>query len=298
MKRSSSNKKKFFFFLFVFFVVIFIFYLLKSFFNSLFFSKKERVNLVVFENGAQFYSLDKKGEINYFLSLPADIRVLVPGGYGSYRVGGLLKLIALEKNPELLRKTLSLTTGSFVDYYFYPTSDKIFYGFSKKKNILLPSIKQLFFYQSNANFFDRLYLIFYFFKTSSRKFIPLSFDYDQSTEKFLIKSFFDKHQGIFYQSNLRKESKNVQIIFYQNYPTALAIGNILEGEGIRVNDFSQGEENNNNCRIIEANKSHSLTAIQIANFFNCQLSVGETTPYDIIFQLNNSEKSWEIESKL
>jgi hypothetical protein len=296
--KQRTGKKKLILSFSLFFIFLSFYFMLSFLFTSLFFSQKERINIVIFENGARFYSLDKKGEISYFLYLPADIRVLVPGGYGSYRIGGLPKLVTLEKNPELLKNALSLTTGSIIDFYFYPNNNNIFYGFSEKDNILLPSIKQLFFYQSRANFFDRLYLVFYFFKTSPRKFISLSFTYDKPTKKFLNKDFFEKHQGIFYKPNLRQEGKNVQIIYSQSYSTATAIGDILEGEGIRVNDFSQETKKGDNCQVIESSKSHSLTAIQIAVFFNCQLSFGETSPYDIIFKLNNIEKSFEVESQL
>jgi hypothetical protein len=297
-RKAYSKNKKLFIWLFGLIFFVSLFFIIKSFLNSLFFADKERINLVVFENGAQFYSLDKKGEINYFLSFPADVRVSVPGGYGSYRVGGLLKLVSLEKNPELLKKTFTLATSSFIDYYFYPASDQIFYGFSKKENIFLPSLKQIFYYQSKAGFFDRLYLVFFTLKTPARKFIALPLFYDKATKNFSINDFSDKQQGIFYQSKLRNEGKNLQIIYHQSYASALAISNILEGEGIRVNDLSQGDKKSSNCFLLESKKKHSLTAVQIAAFFNCQLSVGETTPYDIIFRLNSSEKDWEIESKL
>jgi hypothetical protein len=296
-KKGHFRPKKILTLFFILFFLTTIILIFKRFFNSVFLNKRERINIVVFENGAQFYSLDKKNEINYFLSLPPDIRILVPGGYGSYRVGGLLKLIGLEKKPALFQKAFSLTTSSFIDYYFYPSNNQVLYGFLKKENVILPSIRQIFFYKSNAGFFDRVYLALFFIKASPKKFILLPLYFDEK-KNFLIKDFFDNQQGIFYQLKLRNEKKSVQIIYHHSYETAMAVSNILEGEGIRVNDIAQEQEKKSTCTVIESAKKHSLTAILIRTFFHCQLEVGETNPYDIILKLNNAEKEWEVDKIL
>jgi len=281
-------------------IIIFIFLIIvgKTFYNSLFFTQKDRINIVVLEEGVRFYSLDRKGGTNYFLFLPADIRVIVPGGYGFYRVGGLPKLVFLEKKPLILKRTFSLVTSTFVDFYFYPASGQIFYGFTVKENVSFPSLKQLFFYQSEANLFDRLYLLWFFVNTPARKFIELPIFYDKKTKNFLIDEFFENNQGALYQQKLREEEKNLQIVFSHSYQTAMGISRLLEGEGIRVNDITQEKNPSSFCLVIEDDKKHSFTAKRIANFFQCQLKEGETAPYDIIFYLGNLEKEWEVDNFL
>lgn len=271
--------------------LLLIYFFVKNFFHSLFFKQKERINLVFYGERTFYYSLDKKGEINYYLFFPPDLKMMVPGGYGQYRLGGLGKLVSLEKKPDLFKKTFSLATSSFVDYYFYPKKVVIYYGFEDKNKFLLPPLIDLFTFQSNANFFDRLYLFYYFLTKSQKNYLSLPLIYNNK-KIFNEKEFFEKIQGYLYKKSLRQEDLNLQIIFHQSYKTALSISSIIEGEGIKVNDLTQKEKESKGCLILENRKKHSLTSETLRDFFRCQILNQETTPYDIILILNKEEDNW------
>lgn len=293
MKRKKEKKKLSYFFLyliiFCFFFIVFI--LIKDFSRSLFLNNKERINIVFYGNQTYFYSLDKTGEINYYLYFPSDVKIVIPGGYGLYRLGGLGKLVFLEKKPDIFKKTFSLATSSFVDYYFYPKKINIYYGFDEKNDLFLPSLKKIFGDKSNANFFDRLYLSLFFLKTSKKNYLSLPLFYDKK-KVFQEKQLFKKTQGYFYKKILRQEELNIQIIYHQSYQTGLALSSMIEGEGIKVNDLTSKNKTGKDCFILENKKEHSATAIALQNFFHCQIRKEETDLYDIILILNNEENKW------
>ncbi|MBI4008892.1 hypothetical protein HY357_01550 [Candidatus Roizmanbacteria bacterium] len=73
------------------------------------------------------------------------------------------------------------------------------------------------------------------------------------------------------------------------------IGQMVEGEGIRVVDFSDKSGTSKECEIVEDTKNFSQTAKALSQFFNCKLLQNKTDPYDIIFKLNRVEKEWEVD---
>ena len=101
------------FFIFLLGLIIF-----KQYSSSLFSQKKDRVNVVFYGKNTVYYSLGKYDGVHYFISFYSDVKVKVPGGYGNYRIGGLGKLVELEKS-DIFRKTFSVTTASTVDRYFF-----------------------------------------------------------------------------------------------------------------------------------------------------------------------------------
>ncbi len=105
--------------LFIAIIILLLLYLLfRNLFSSLFFRRIERVNIIFYGPTTRYYSFGN--DTNYLLPFSADTGVLVPGGYGNYRVGALGKLITLEKKSDLYQKIFSGNTLSFVDFYFFP----------------------------------------------------------------------------------------------------------------------------------------------------------------------------------
>lgn len=292
MTRKKKNRSvKFFLWGIIIFSTIFlIFILIKDFSRSLFLNNKERINIVFYGDATYYFSLDREGEINYYLYFPADLKLVIPGGYGIYRLGGLGKLVSLEKKPDIFKKTFSLATSSFVDYYFYPSKVNIYYGFDEKESFFLPW-RELFRFQSNANFFDRLYLFYFFLKNSSKNYLSLPLIYDEK-KVFKEKEFFKKTQGYFYKKIYRQEDLNMQIIYHQSYQTILGLSLIIEGEGIKVNDITMKEKIGEDCLILENKEKNSHTVMALKNFFHCQIKKKDTNLYDIIFILNNEENNW------
>jgi hypothetical protein len=240
--------------------------------------------------------------VNYFIPLFPDLEVVVPGGYGYYRLGALAKLSSLEKDIDLFRKSYSAATSSMVDFYFYPSASsdrmEIFFG-KEKSDFALPGISVIFFGKSNANFFDRLYLYFKFLGKTKSQFRTIDVDTDGnqgSRVTFSPDEFLEAAQGIFYKRTYRNEQRSVQIMYTASYATALLVSQILEGEGIRVVDLTANNGKSlKKCEVIEEDSSFSETAKSLALFFDCNLIVEKTEAYDIIFKLGEAEKKWLVE---
>lgn len=277
-----------------------MYFVIKDLYASAFFQKRDRINIVVTTDRIGVYSIGKSDNVNYYINFYPDMEVVVPGGFGFYRLGALAKLAGLEKKPEIIKKAYSSTISSFVDFYFYPNSSaentKILFG--KKNSFFLPSFKLIFFSKTNAQFFDRIYLYLQFLgKTQGNFKILDNFPSEDlgNTELFLAEEYFRNQQGILYQKTYRSEQRNVQIVYTESYKTAQLLARILEGEGIRVVDLNQSKKGSGECEIIEDTKKFSKTAKSIVEFFGCQMSVGNTGAYDIIFKLGRVEKEWEVE---
>ncbi|MEK7070899.1 MAG: hypothetical protein AAB966_03770, partial [Patescibacteria group bacterium] len=134
-----------------------------SFMSSLFMSKADRINILVFGEKTFLYSIDRKDSVHYAMYFYPDLKITVPKGYGFYRVGALGKLAGLEHNPDIFRQAFSYSTASFVPFYFYQNAKDVYYGGDQKMNLWLPGIKEILTYQSNTNFFDKIYLLGAFF---------------------------------------------------------------------------------------------------------------------------------------
>lgn len=252
--------------------------------RSLFLQNRERINILIYGKEAVLFSLNLQDDIHYAALFSPDMKLSVPGGYGSYRVGALGKLVQLEKNPDLLRKAFSLATLTFTDYYFFYPVDDIFYGEDAKERVRVPSARDILFMQSNAKVFDRIYLALQFLGKRSSDFSTIQ---TSSTEDFM-----KRYQGFFYRNIYREEQKNVQMQYRMHFTTAQSIADILEGNGIRIADMSQVKGSEDRCVVKE--EGTSVSAIEIAHFFNCRVAKGKTGIYDIIFLLNDLEKSWEV----
>ena len=282
--------------IFIFLLICLFYYLFKSVDGSVFLKGRDKINVVFYGENTRFYSLDRKN-INYLLSFPNSVKVIVPGGYGEYKVGAVGKLASLEKKPKIIRKTFSAVTATLVDLYFYPKKTTIYHQDISNPNEI-PAFKEIFLTNSNANLIDRLFL-FYFFTTSNREdyqTIDLKpFELGDSNAIFDYNSFYKKFQGSFFQKTYRNYNINVQIVYTKSYKTALLLSQMIEGEGIRVVDLSSQDEFIKGCLLITNKKiSTTKTYQRLADFFKCSLKIGETTVSDIILVLGDLEKEWAI----
>ncbi len=249
--------------------------------SSLIFQHKGRINVLFYGQQSLFLSLSNV-DLNYFMYFSPDEKTVIPGGYGPYRLGALGKLVSLEKNPDLFRRTFSSLTASFTDEYFYPVGGQVYYTDRSDGAQFWPGLTT-FLTPGSANLIDRLYLAYLILHTPKNTFTNLS----------LYSNFFKDHPGYLYQSIYRNERRNVQILYHSEYQTATSMSQLLEGEGINVADLSQSDKTIVGCMVVEKEKAHSVTAIDLANFFHCKLTVSATDPYDILFYLGNLEKDWE-----
>ena len=267
--------------------------------QSLYVTKKDRINIVIYQEYPTFYSFGI-GEVgNYAITFYPDLRAEVPGGYGFYRIGALGKLISLEDDPEILRRTFSGITTTFIDYSFYASTDDVYYGGKKEEEVGgKPSFTDIFLMKSNASLFDRIFIL-----TLLNKIEPNSVDsigylpYEsvQNDTIFDTGRFLERLIGTFYQKTYRNENLNIQISYTENYKTATYINSILNGNGIFVSDITSAQNDYKNCTIVEEDVvKHTYTAESLAKFFGCDLTVGETSIYDILFVLGDLDDWWEI----
>lgn len=279
------------------FLLYLLFILIRSFSQSLFFNSKDRINIIVYGQNVAYYSLAIQESRDYVVYFPPEMKVQVPGGYESYRVGSIGKLIKLDNNPDLYRKTFSLATSSFVNYYFYPDTVDVYYGEGTKENYAKLTLQDFFFMKSNASFLDRVYLAGFVLNKDLSKFRVLRYI---ETEKIRDDIFFEAEEftkksiGLFFQKTYRNEQKNIQIAYNNNYSTAESIGKMLEGNGIRISDITLNLQPKKHCIVRESSSIHSATAHHIAQFLDCQLITGKTDVYDIILELGDTEKVWEV----
>jgi len=279
--------------------VIAVFIFVKAFSSSLFFKSKDRINIVFYGKNSVYYSFGLRDGVHYFISFYPDVKVKVPGGYGSYRVGGLGKLVLLENKSDLFRKTFSVTTASTVDRFFYNDTPEIYYGKNEfdENTLALPGIKNILLSKSNSSIFDRIYISLLFFGKQKKHFTEI--DYKSSLgideEFFQDKDFAKKYQGFLYNATYRKEQKAVQIVYKSSYKTALFLSKIIEGDGIRVVDLQENDDGGGGkCRIIENGELFSQSSSYLSQFFGCSLEHGVAASSDIIIQLRDTEKDWEI----
>lgn len=286
-KIQTTNTMKFLPIAVSLFCVLMLFIVFHSIGSSIFFSQKERINIVVYGARPMMFSIDLQDNINYAVSFYPDMEVKVPGGYGKYRIGALGKLVALEDKPEILSKTFSYATSTFVEYYFYPSNDVVHYGGNDDSSIRFPGIQEIMQMKSNAQFFDRIYLAYLFSKENQKQYKQL--------RSLPADDFVKKYQGYFYHKIYRQEKKNIEIIYSADYKTAETIGTLLEGMGIRVSDYKTSTDHGKQCFVTEQTDHFSDTAKDISSFFNCSLKKGNTDVYDIIFSMGNIEHEWEVE---
>ena len=277
--------------------ILFFFYLIfKSLAGSLYFKRDDRINFFIFDENPTYYSFSQNNTESYQISFPPDLKVQVPGGYSYYRFGALGKLVSLEKKPSLLGRTASTMTSTLTHFYFYSGGDSVYYG--SKAITRTGEVFKILSYRSNAGFFDRIYL---FFTLLTRKGNIAHLSYspksDKGQDKLDTREFSKKYQGYLYQKTYREENKNVQIIYTKSYSSALNIGNILEGNGIRVADISSDDNEKilkDKCYLIENEDKFSHTARSLAEFFGCSLKKDKTGTYDIILMLGEKEGDWVI----
>ncbi len=282
----------------IFIGIYFLFKLIQLFTSSLFVVDNSRINTLFYGQETAYYSIDKKDARHYLMYFPADLKMQVPGGYGTYRIGSLGKLAKLDNNFDLLKKTFSIGTTSFVTYYFYEDVDTVFYGDTVPDERKKPRIQDIWFLKSNAGFFDKLYLTLTFLQKKKDEFYIIA--YQERENKALNDVFFQEESfiknsiGLLYQSQYREEQKSIQIQYTSLYDVAQSVGSLLEGNGIRVSDISLDLNKSKNCVIYESTDTFSRTAQDLSKFFNCPIVKKNTDVYDIIFVLGNDEKKWEI----
>ncbi len=290
--------------LFLTFLVVYLFFITaRAFKDSNFFIKRDRITFVFYEQQSSFISLGLADNVHYVGYFDNGIEVIVPGGYGRYKIGALGRLADLEKKPALIQKTFSSTLSTYVDFYFVPKQSPIFFEDKNADTLdyFIPRLSPIdvFFntrYFTNANIADKLFIFITMFDKKRNDFSLIktaNVKKDEDQRIFMEDRFDKKYQGYFYEKTLRDENKNVKI-YYGLYKSAKIISRILEGEGIRVVDLSETKTKETNCLIIENSDEKSKTATFLSRQLDCNWKKGDTDEVDLIILLGERlEGEWE-----
>ncbi len=293
MKRRRKDKTKV---LLIALLSVFLIIVIRSFSLSLFVKRPSTLNVLFYGDNTKLYSLNfVSGEI-YYVPFPSDAELFVPGGYNLYKVGALQKLAELENDNNLITRTFSYAIGSFVNYYFVPYKTKIIYSSDKKGLEKIKPDFSYFLFHSNLSFIDRVYLFLYFLKKDRFSFKKVEYPLINNIVEGKVldtKKFLRDNRGLFYFLSYRNEKRSVQLIYTKHYSSALNIAKVIEGSGVRVLDISKRSREGERCEIVEDKKRYSLTAENLAKFFDCSLVRGRTHISDIIFVLNKLENYWK-----
>lgn len=287
--------------IFEFYIVILLFtfcfliLVYKEITSSVFLKGRDKINVVFYGEKTRFYSLDRKN-VNYLMSFSNSLKVTVPGGYDRYIIGAIGKLASLEKKPDIFKRTFSAATSTFVDLYFYQKKTEVYYEDSNLRQ--MPTFLEILLTDSNANLIDKLFLSYIFSTSNKESFqsIDLSpFKLEGNNNIFDHNLFYKKFQGSFFQRTYRKYDINVQIVYTNSYKTAQLIGQMIEGEGIRVVDLSNQDKKILGCLLVTSKEiTISKTFERLKEFFKCKTKIGETTVSDIILELGDLEKEWLV----
>lgn len=268
MNQKQMNKKRVIFFVLTLVALYILWSVVRSFAHSLFFSRPGRITLLYYSDVPKIVSIGRSDGVSYELFFTSDKRILVPGGYGRYRIGALQRLAEIEKKPELLTRAFSSALSAQVDY-------------TMTNHAHIPLL-------------DRLYLYFLLFQQKKSDFITLNTRYvdPSNSADYSENSFQKKYKGFFYDKRLRMEGKNISMV-YATYSSAKTLSRIIEGEGIRVVDVSYSPRVEPACYIIE-HGARSLTATYLATTFKCGIKEGAVKGADIQFILGSRvERDWE-----
>lgn len=252
--------------------------------------KQDRINIVFYGEEAVLLSLGLSDDVHYIVSFSHGDKVTVPGGYGRYLVGSLAKLAELEKDPDLMSRTFGSMASAYVNYYVMPKDSDVF----EKPDTDTPAfdarefVGRLFSrgYETNASFVDKIYLATQLANLREQDFVVLRSISQQNEEgelEFSERRFLKKYKGFFFQQSLRQEGLEVQFL-YDLYPSAVALSRIIEGQGIRVVDLSEKNEDQNvrqRCIVKEAATQQSKTAFYIQKRLGCVYTKGDVEGADI-----------------
>lgn len=274
---------------------LFLVFFIIQLYKSLFIQRPERINLLFLNQNPILLSLSTIGESNYYINLYPDLKLNIPGGYGDYRVGALVKLAQLEIDNGLISRAIEGSTFTFLNYYFFPNKIQTYFGKTPTLEFNL-NLKNIIFNKSNASFFDKAYLFFKIIGVQNHNFIKLNAFEKINNNKDLIfdsERFAEEYNGLFFQHTYRDERKSVQILYTNNYNSADIIAKILENNGIRVVDISKTDKTDKKCEVLEKAKKYSKTSKDISTYLDCKLVNGKTEISDIVIFLGDKEELWK-----
>ena len=275
---------------------------LRAIYESAIFARHDRVNVAFFGEEATILSFGLTDNVNYIVSLSHEQKIMIPGGYNQYPLGSLGKLVEIEKDPTILQRTFSSMTSAHINYFISPKKPEVY----EKPDTDEPTYRKRDFishifsskYMSNMSIFDKLYVSYLIGKRRQQDYVVLRStvrrDEDDGARIFSEKSFLKKYKGFFYHQSLREEGMEVQIK-YNTYKSAVTLSRVIEGQGIRITDFSLTDRSDVKRCLIRTNEPKKTHTVQfLKRALACDVEQGETEGVDIVLYLGKDiEALWE-----
>ncbi len=269
---------------------------------SAIFARHDRVNVAFFGEEATILSFGLTDNVNYIVSLSHEQKIMIPGGYNQYPLGSLGKLVEIEKDPTILQRTFSSMTSAHINYFISPTKPDVYEKPDtdeptyKKRDLIGKIFSSK--YMSNMNIIDKLYVSYLIGKRRQQDYVVLRStvrrDEDDGARIFSEKSFQKKYKGFFYHQSVREEGMEVQIR-YSMYKSAVTLSRVIEGQGIRITDFSLTDRTDVKRCLIRTNESKKTHTVQfLKRALMCDVEQGETEGVDVVLYLGKDlEALWE-----
>lgn len=292
-----SRKKAIFVFVLLLCIGYLGYIIYRGYSKSLFATHQSRITTVFFtQSGVELISYGDDG-IHYKVKVPAEVKLRVPGGYGIYKAGAIHRLAELEKKPYILHEVGTYFASSFIDGYVVPSTESLPGGGISLASLILKS-------QSSFSTLDKLFIAWLAFNTEDESIKEIDIFTKEESQDLLLdyKDLQKSLQGILYHREFRDEGKTVKILYLQSGQAGEALAAILEGSGIRVGDIGYTTQidhaNEERCVVYESAQTHSLAALKIASYFECDLrseSKSEASGYDILLVMPKGfEAKWDL----
>lgn len=265
-------------------VLLIVFFIAQQLQQSILFNHKDRINILFYDSNPVMYSIGTVDNVHYKLEFDPQTTMLIPGGYGSYKLKSLGELAHLDNKPSIIQKGFSSLMSSTVHFYFYKNPNT-----KDREN----DFSKIMFYQSNVSMLNRIILGFIISQKKQSDFSLIRIDNkDAILDTSLEDSLLNKFQGYFYQNDLRAENKNVQLIFHTR-SSINTLSRVIEGDGIRVVDLTYHDEIGKRCTIT-TNSNAPSTEHYFSSLFRCIIKRGDTGGQDMIIELGSDiEQEWE-----
>lgn len=208
----------------------------------------DRVNVLFYGAEPMVLSFGIGDAGNYVLYFDPSTEMYTVGGYGYYRIGSLEKLAQIEKDYDLLRRTVASALSTDIDYYFSPKETTVYGGESSATDLekfsLLRRILS-FHERTNAHIMDRLLLAWVVLSHKQVDFVELKTTFLEkkgNSARFQEGEFARYYKGFFYERTLRESRNELKIVYNESYKSAATLSRILEGQGIRIVDIAKHDD--------------------------------------------------------
>lgn len=266
--------------------VYIVYFLFNSLNKSLIFKTSGRYTYVIYNEKPFVISFNFTDKLHTYIELDNSEEIIVPGGYGKYRIGSLGKLAFLKKDYSIIDRAISNYISARINGSLIQNDGSIYEDLKDDTKINKNTLKQLFLIDhiSNIPFFDRWYILsqILIYNRSANKLEKISKNQKDIT-------------GRLYDKVLRNDNKTIQIM-YSSYNSASVLARIMDGSGARVVDMLSLDSpyDYSECEIIDSSDPVSITSQYMRDFFGCSLKRGKTQLSDIIIILNKKiEEKWD-----